>query len=271
MADATPPAEKKKKEYSLIAQCAAEAFGTFCIVAGGCGAVAASKFAPASKITNPAVAAAFGASVMIGAFSSREVSGAHLNPAITAACVLTDLPEPCGIGRGAAFVVAQFVGATAAAAVNFGLYKNAIRSQERAAATAAERAAVWGGAFGVMHDAKVLSRRGLFLTELGTTAMLLFAINCIGDDDLDFPSDAAGPALVGSTVGLLIMATGTISGTGMNPARDLGPRLITALASGPKVALGPTPPWIYTFGPLAGALTGCAAYKAFKGLLDADA
>ena len=45
MATEEPP----KKEYSLLAQCVAEAFGTFCIVAGGCGAVAASKYAPASQ------------------------------------------------------------------------------------------------------------------------------------------------------------------------------------------------------------------------------
>jgi len=258
-----------KKEYSLIAQCAAEAFGTFCIVAGGCGAVAASKYAPASKITNPAVAAAFGASVMIGAFSSREVSGAHLNPAITAACVATDLPEPCAPAKALAFMGAQLAGATAAAVLNFGLYKNAIRAQEAAATSLAERAAVWGGSFGVMHDPKALSHRGLFLCELGTTATLLFAINAIGDDALDFPSDRAGPALVGTTVGLLIVATGTISGTGMNPARDVGPRLITALASGPKVAMNPTPAWIYSLGPFAGAFTGCMAYKSFKSLLDA--
>ena len=168
-----------------------------------------------------------------------------------------------------AFMGAQLAGATAAAVLNFGLYKNAIRAQEAAATSLAERAAVWGGSFGVMHDPKALSHRGLFLCELGTTATLLFAINAIGDDALDFPSDRAGPALVGTTVGLLIVATGTISGTGMNPARDVGPRLITALASGPKVAMNPTPAWIYSLGPFAGAFTGCMAYKSFKSLLDA--
>ena len=54
----------------------------------------------------------------------------------------------------------------------------------------------------------------------------------------------------------------------MNPARDFGPRLITALASGPKVATA-QPAWIYSAGPLASAFVGCSAFKAFKGLLDA--
>lgn len=206
---------------------------------------------------------------MIGAFSSREVSGAHLNPAITATALCLDMPEPCGAARAAAFVVAQCVGAAAAGLLNYGMYKNVIRTQEKAATTVAERGAVWGGAFGVMHDAALMSNRGLLMTEIGTTSVLLFAINAINDDDLDFPADRAGPALVGTVVSLLIVASGTISGCGMNPARDIGPRVVTALASGPAVATGPSPMWIYTAGPLAGAFVGCGAYKAFKGLLDA--
>ena len=266
-ADPVPP----KKDYSLIAQCAAEAFGTFCIVAGGCGAVAASKYAPASQITNPAVALAFGGSVVMGAYSSREVSGGHLNPVITATSLAMDMPDDTGVTptKAVAFCFSQLVGATAAGLLNFGLYKNVIRSQEQAATSVAERGAVWAGAFGVGHDAKVLSPRGLFLTELASTAVLLFCINCINDEDhLDIPSKAAGPVLVGGTVSLLIIATGTAGGCGMNPARDIGPRLVTAAASGPSVALGPSPAWIYSAGPLAGAFAGCAAFKAFKGLLD---
>ena len=266
MATEEPP----KKEYSLLAQCVAEAFGTFCIVAGGCGAVAASKYAPASQITNPAVAACFGGSVVMGACSTREISGAHLNPAITATSYALNMPDDSGVSssKAAAFVFSQVVGATAAAVLNFGMFKNAIRSQEAAAKTAAERGAVWAGAFGVGHDAAALSHRGLFLTEVGTTATLLFLINSINDDDLAFPGKDAGPLFVGGTVALLIVATGTISGCGMNPARDFGPRLITALASGPKVATA-QPAWIYSAGPLAGAFVGCSAFKAFKGLLDA--
>ncbi|KAH8059141.1 water channel [Aureococcus anophagefferens] len=247
MATEEPP----KKEYSLLAQCVAEAFGTFCIVAGGCGAVAASKYAPASQITNPAVAACFGGSVVMGACSTREISGAHLNPAITATSYALNMPDDSGVSssKAAAFVFSQVVGATAAAVLNFGMFKNAIRSQE---ARGEDR----GGA-----------RRGLG-GRVGTTATLLFLINSINDDDLAFPGKDAGPLFVGGTVALLIVATGTISGCGMNPARDFGPRLITALASGPKVATA-QPAWIYSAGPLAGAFVGCSAFKAFKGLLDA--
>ena len=101
-----------KKEYSLLAKCIAEACGTFAIVAGGCGAVAANRYAGGGVFG----AAAFGGSVMIGAYSTREISGAHLNPAVTAACVATDFPGKCEPETGAAYVASQCIGAVAACA-----------------------------------------------------------------------------------------------------------------------------------------------------------
>lgn len=56
----------------------------------------------------------------------------------------------------------------------------------------------------------------------------------------------------------------------MNPARDVGPRLVTALASGPAVALQPSPAWTYSLGPIAGAIAGSFAFRAFKDLLRSE-
>ena len=63
--------------------------------------------------------------------------------------------------------------------------------------------------------------------------------------------------------------TGPVSGCGMNPARDVGTRLVTLLASGPKTALGPSPAWTYTLGPVLGAIVGSTAFSAFKSVLHA--
>ena len=75
--------------------------------------------------------------------------------------------------------------------------------------------------------------------------------------------------MIGSIVGLLIFVTGPVSGCGMNPARDVGPRLVTLLASGPSSALGPSPAWTYTLGPVLGAIAGSTAFSAFKSVLHA--
>ena len=63
-----------KPTYSLAARCAAEAVGTFTIVAGGCGAVSAARYAGGP----PIAASAFAGSVMIGVYATGNVSGAHL-------------------------------------------------------------------------------------------------------------------------------------------------------------------------------------------------
>ena len=82
------PAEAASTQPSLMVRCLAEAIGTAIIVQGGCGAVCAMKYAGASFSTF-GIAAVWGVSVMLAAYSTRAVSGAHLNPAVTVALVST--------------------------------------------------------------------------------------------------------------------------------------------------------------------------------------
>ena len=71
---------------------------------------------------------------------------------------------------------------------------------------------------------------------------------------------AAGPALVGASVSCLICVFGAVTGCGMNPARDIGPRLITLCAGWGKAALTAAP--VYTIGPIIGAILGGALHEA---------
>ena len=64
---------------------------------------------------------------------------------------------------------------------------------------------------------------------------------------------------VGSTVAGLICTFGPVTGCGMNPARDLGPRLVTLLTGWGGAAL--TASWCYTLGPCVGACLGAYPYK----------
>ena len=75
---------------SLEKRCIAEAIGTAIIVQGGCGAVCALKYGGANYGTF-GLAAIWGASVALAAYSTRAISGAHLNPAVTCALVANDL------------------------------------------------------------------------------------------------------------------------------------------------------------------------------------
>merc|ERR1719321_1029024 len=92
------------------------------------------------------------------------------------------------------------------------------------------------------------------------TAVLAFMIFAITDPNNTVPSDAAAPVLIGATVAAFISIFAPITNCGMNPARDLGPRLVTAFAGWGSAAASSW--WIYTFGPIIGAVLGGALYQA---------
>ena len=69
-------------------KCLAEAVGTGIIIQGGCGVVCALKYA-GSTIGPGAIAAVWGASVALAVYATANISGAHLNPAVTAALTVT--------------------------------------------------------------------------------------------------------------------------------------------------------------------------------------
>ena len=142
-----------------------------------------------------------------------------------------------------------------AACCNFGMYKTGIRALEKT-----EGSAAWGNAFGVAHNPKFLGTRALFLTEIGSTAALLFGVNAIVDPELGAPAPAA-PFLIGSVVGLLIFVTGPVSGCGMNPARDVGPRLVTLLRVRALFRAEAVAGVDYRPGPCSGPLSGRRRFR----------
>ena len=99
---------------SLVSKCIAEAIGTAIIVLGGCGSVCAVKYA-GSNMTGFGIAAAWGIAVSLAVYTTRAVSGAELNPAVTIAKVVLGRKDPM---EAVAYVGAQVGGAFVAGAVN---------------------------------------------------------------------------------------------------------------------------------------------------------
>ena len=93
-----------------------------------------------------------------------------------------------------------------------------------------------------------------FLWELILTFFLMFVIMSVATDTRAVGEAAA--IAIGGTVGLDAMFGGPITGASMNPARSLGP----ALVSGDLHAL-----WLYVAAPLAGAGLGALAYQFVRG------
>jgi len=248
---------KVAAEPTLAQKCIAEAVGTGIIVTGGCGAVCASIYC-ASGLGLGAACIAWGSSVALAAYTTRDISGAHLNPAVTASmAVNNNFPKEDILP----YWMSQMFGATLAGTINFLMFNAAIVAYEAKHAivrgTAASTAS-FAGAFGMVPNAAFVTPLGAFAIEVFATGMLLYLIFAVTDSESTVPS-AAGPALVGVTVATIIAFCGPLTMAGLNPARDLGPRLVSYYFGWGSAAL--THWWPYTFGPLVGGVLGGALYK----------
>jgi MIP family channel proteins len=207
---------------------AAELIGTFALVFAGAGAIMVD--AKTHALGHVGVAITFGLVIMAMIYAVGHVSGAHFNPAVSFAFALGRHFPWSRVG---AYSVAQVVGAVTAAAV------------------------LRGSLGDVAHIGATLpsgSQGQSFLWELVLTFFLMFVITAVATDTRAVGEAAA--IAVGGTVGLDAMFGGPISGASMNPARSLGP----ALVSGDLHAL-----WLYIVAPLAGAALGVLAYQLVRG------
>jgi len=207
---------------------AAELIGTFALVFAGGGAVMVD--AKTHQLGHVGVAIVFGLVIMAMICGVGHISGAHFNPAVSVAFALTrHFPWP----RVLAYAAAQIGGALLAAAV------------------------LRGSLGDVAHVGATLpagSQGQSLLWEVVLTFLLMFVIMAVATD-----ARAAGEAAaiaIGGTVGLDAMFGGPVSGASMNPARSLGP----ALVSGNLHAL-----WLYLVAPLVGAALGALAYQFVRG------
>jgi aquaporin NIP len=206
----------------------AEAIGTFALVFAGAGAVMVN--AKTEALGHVGVAITFGLVIMAMVYAVGHVSGAHFNPAVSFAFALTrHFPWP----RVGAYWTAQVAGALVAAA----LLRASLGDVAEVGATLPSG-----------------SQGQSFLWELVLTFFLMFVIMAVATDTRAVGEAAA--IAIGGTIALDAMVGGPVSGASMNPARSLGPALI----SGELHAL-----WLYLLAPLLGAAIGALAYQLVRG------
>lgn len=198
----------------LVRRCAAEAFGTFFLVFAGTGAIV-------FEVPHVGVALAFGLVVMAMIYAVGDVSGAHLNPAVTLGFVVARRFPAKEAGP---YILAQLVGAFAASA-----FLLAITPHEP------HRLGQTLPAYGV-------APRAALAVEAVLTLVLMFAILAVVAAKPDV--QALGGIIIGGVVGLEALFAGPITGASMNPARSLAP----AFVSGVPSMVG-----LYIAGPILGA------------------
>jgi MIP family channel proteins len=215
---------------NLARRAAAEALAAFALVFAGCGAVVANAQYHAA-LGAVGTALTFGLVIMAMVYAIGHLSGAHINPAVTAAFTLTRHFPP---REALAYVLAQCLGAIAAALLLLAAWT------DKPAALGATVPSVSAGTAVVY--------------EIVLTAFLMFVIVAVATDTRAV--GAAAAIAIGGTVGLDALFGGPVTGASMNPARSLGP----ALAAGEWQDF-----WVYVVGPLAGASIGALAYQFVRG------
>lgn len=233
---------------------AAEFLGTFVLIVFGVGVVAQYVLSHKEAGSYLAINFGWGLAVTMGGYVAGSISGAHLNPAVTLAlAVHRGFPWPkvlpyCG---------AQLVGAFVAAAVVYGAYFDALNDFDRGTrqvAGARGTAGIWA-----TYPQPFLNPfPGGLVDQVVGTALLMGVLFALVDRQNNAPDPRATPVLVGALVLLIGMTFGYNSGYAINPARDLGPRLFTALAGwGSEVfRAGNYWWWVPIVGPCVGAVLG---------------
>jgi MIP family channel proteins len=207
---------------------AAEALGAFALVFFGAGAIMVD--AEGGGLGELGIAVAFGLAITTMIYALGHVSGAHFNPAVSFGFALArHFPWSGVVG----YWAAQAAGAVAAAL----LLRASLGDVANVGATLPSG-----------------SDRQAFLWEVVLTFFLMLVIMAVATDTRAVGEAAA--LAVGGTVALCALVGGPVSGASMNPARSLGP----ALVSGELGSL-----WIYLLAPLVGAALGAITYQLLRG------
>jgi glycerol uptake facilitator protein len=192
----------------------------------------------------------WGMGVMTAVFAVGQFSGAHLNPAVTIGFATAgtidwgDVPE---------YLAGEFVGAFIGATLVWLAYLDHWKETEDPGL----KLACFSTAPAIRNTVSNI------ITEVIGTFVLVFGILAWFNN----PADAVA-GLGGLLVGLLVLAIGLSlggpTGYAINPARDLGPRIMHAIL--PIAGKGPSDwayAWIPVVGPIIGGVIAAGAYKLF--------
>jgi MIP family channel proteins len=243
-------------------EAAAEFLGTFFLIVFGVGVVAQTVLSKGANGSFLAINIGWGLAVMLGVYAAGGVSGGHLNPAVTlAAAVFRGFPW----AKVGPYVVAQMAGAFAGAAVVFLTYREAFDAFDNGIRQ------VLGpqGTAGIFatYPQPFLSTAGGFIDQVVGTALLVATIGAI-TDQRNTPTPAwLVPILVGGIVTVIGVAFGFNAGYAINPARDLGPRLFTAVGGwgGAVFSAANGWWWVPVVAPCVGAVIGAFGYDYLVG------
>ncbi len=223
---------------------AAEALGTFVLTLFGCGSAAIAG----STLGTLGIAFAFGLSIVCMAFAIGNVSGCHINPAVTFGQYVDgriSMKDLFG------YWVGQFVGGILAAVVLLVIVNNC------AGLGGVAETGLGCNGFDAASTTGI-SMVGAIVVEVILTCVFVLTILGVTADGKTSPF--AG-IVIGLTLTFVHIMGIPLTGTSVNPARSFGPALVMA-TQGSTVALDQV--WVFIFAPLVGAALAAVIFRAFK-------
>ena len=215
----------------------AELLGTMLFVLMGTGAVigaVASGMDANAAVLVIAIAHGLGIATMV--YATANISGGHINPAVSLAMIVT---KNIKVGPGLVYMVAQLVGAALATTLLYVIVIDDVGNLSNFGAHGVNTGIVGG-------DGSAL------LIEIILTAALVSVIFATAVSKKGF--GVAAPAAIGLTVLLIHLVAVPMTGASVNPARTFGPALISNAFDSF---------WLYVLGPAIGAIAAAALYHHF--------
>ncbi len=222
----------------------AELIGTFALTFIGAGSIITTAWT-GGQPGLIGIAIAHGVILAIAVSATMNVSGGHINPAVTLGLMTTGRIK---MAPALAYIVAQCVGATIA-----GFLLNLIFQKLGASSMTGAQAIIESKLGTPNHAAEVPSTIAV-LVEVVLTFLLIFAVYGTAVDDR---APKIGGFGIGLTVGVDILMGGPITGAAMNPARTIG----TLIGGGSATSSLWSQHWVYWVGPVIGGVLAALVYE----------
>lgn len=224
---------------SLLKRCTAETLGTFWLVFGGCGSAIFAAAYPELGIGFAGVALAFGLTLLTMCYAIGNISGCHINPAVTLGLVAGGrFPARDAIP----YIIAQVIGGLLAGGVLY-LIASGKTGFDPVAGFASN-------GFGE-HSPDNYSRNAALIAEIVLTAFFLFII--MGATHKRGHAGLAGVA-IGLSLTLIHLISIPITNTSVNPARSTGVAFFQDTWAMEQL-------WLFWVAPLIGGVIGALVYR----------
>jgi MIP family channel proteins len=229
---------------TLFKEALFEFLGMYTFIVLSLGNVAIYSLYPSAQVTWAGLAVSWGLNLLFGIYVASLHAPGHLNPAVSLCMFIFE--QSITLQQLILYTVSQFLGALVAAATVYGIYFNNLGDEDS-----------FSGVF-TTYKNPAITDTAAFFTEFLGTALLVGGIFML----IDFVKNKENlPIYIGAWLSTLVLSFGYQTAFAWNPARDLGPRILTAMVGYKSFSYMDHYWWIPLVGSYTGGVFGVCVYK----------